>query len=78
MTKKPTINKKINALMNLNVKDIDKSNNFENKSFIENGNLLADDFEFSEFFIKYFQNLVSNLDLKVQSKLLCQTPENGD
>ena len=64
--------------MNLNVKDIDKSNNFENKSFVENGNLLADDVELSEFFIKYFQNLVSNLDLKVKSKLLCQTPENGD
>ena len=78
--------------LNLNVKDIvdkkfwktvksffsDKSNNFENISLFENGNLLTDDFEIAETFNKYFQNLVSNLDLKVPSKLLCQTPENGD
>ena len=25
-----------------------------------------------------FKNLVPNLDLKLPSKLLCQTPENGD
>ena len=29
-------------------------------------------------FNRYSQNLVSNLDLKVPSKLLCQAPENGD
>ena len=78
---------------NLNVKDIvdnkkfrktvksffsDKSNNFENIFLIENSNLLTDDFEIAETFNKYFQNLVPNLDLKVPSKLLCQTPENGD
>ena len=80
--------------LNLNVKGIadnkkfwktvksffsDKSNNFENISLIENGNLLTDDFEiFSNIIYKYFQNLVPNLNLKVQSKLLCQAPENGD
>ena len=78
---------------NLNVKDVvdnkkfwktiksffsDKSNNFENISLIENGNLLTDDFEIAETFNKYFQNLVPNLALKIPSKLLCQTPENGD
>ena len=78
---------------NLNVKDIvdnkkfwktvksffsDKSNNFENISLIKNGNLLTDDFEIEETFNKFFQNLVLSLDLKVPSKLLCQTPENGD
>ena len=78
---------------NLNVKDIvdnkkflktiknlfsDKSNNFENTSLIENGNLLTDDFEITETFNKYFQNLLPNLDLKVPSNLLCQTPGNGD
>ena len=78
---------------NLNVKDIvdnrkfwktvksffsDKSKNFENISLIENGNLLTDDFEIEETFNKFFQNLVPNLDLKVPSKLLCHTPENGD
>ena len=78
---------------NLNVKDVvdnkkfwktiksffsDKSNNFENISLIEKGNLLTDDFEIAETFNKYFQNLVPNLDLKVPSNLLCQTPENGD
>ena len=75
---------------NLNVKDIvdnkkfwktvksffsDKSNNFENISLIENGNLLIDDFEITETFNEYFQNLVPNLDLKVPSKLLYQTPQ---
>ena len=69
---------------NLNVKDIvdnkkfwkavksffsDKSNNFENISLIENGNLLTDDFEIAETFNKYFQNLVPKLNLKVASKL---------
>ena len=54
---------------NLNVKDVvdnkqfwktiksvfcDKSNNFENISLIENGNLLTDDFETAETFNKYF------------------------
>ena len=78
---------------NLNVKDIvdnktfwktvkgffsDKSNNFENISLIEKGNLLTDDFEIAETFNKFFQNLVPNLNLKVRSKLLCQAPENGD
>ena len=78
---------------NLNVKDVvdykkfwkatksffsDKSNNFENKSLIENDNLRTDDFEIAKTFNKYFQNLVTNLDLKVPSNLLCQTPENGD
>ena len=78
---------------NLNVKDVvdnkkfwktiksffsDKSNNFENISLIENGNLLTDDFEIAETFNKYFQNLVPNLDLKVPSTLLCQTQENSD
>ena len=78
---------------NLNVKDVvdnkkfwktiksffsDKSNNFENTSLIEKGNLLTDDFEIAETFNKYLQNLVSNLDLRVPSKLLCQTPENGE
>ena len=78
---------------NLNVKDVvdnkkfwktiksffsDKSNNFENISLIENGNLLTDDFEIAEIFNKYFQNLVHNLVLKVPRNLLCQTPENGD
>ena len=56
----------------------DKSNNFENISLTENGNLLTDDFKFAETFNKYFQNLMPNLDLKVPSTLLCQTPENGD
>ena len=55
----------------------DKSSNFENISVIENGNLLTDAYEIPETFNKYFQNLVSNLDLKVPSKLLCQTRENG-
>ena len=56
---------------NLNVKDVvgnkkfwktlesffsDKSNNFENISLIENGNLLTNDFEIAETFNKYFQN----------------------
>ena len=78
---------------NLNVKDVvdnkkfwktiksffsDKSNNFENISLIENGNLLTDDFEIAETFNKYFQNLVPNLALKIPSNLLCQTPENID
>ena len=45
---------------------------------LENGNLLTDDFEIAETFNKYFQNLVPNLALKIPSKLLCQTPENGD
>ena len=78
---------------NLNVKDLvdnkkfkktiksffsDKSNNFENISLIENGNLLTDGFEIAEIFNKYFQNLVHNLVLKVPRNLLCQTPENGD
>ena len=62
----------------LMIEDSDKLNNFENISLIEKGNLLADDFEISETFNKYFQNVVPNLDLKVPSKLLCQTPENGD
>ena len=68
---------------NLNVKDVvdnkkfwktiksffsDKSNNFENISLIENGNLLADDFETAETFNKYFQNLVPKLGIKVPSK----------
>ena len=56
----------------------DKSNNFENKSLIENDNLHTHDFEIAETFNKYFQNLVPNLDLKVPINLLCQTPENGD
>ena len=55
----------------------DKSSNFKNLSLIENGNLLTDDFEITETFNKYFQNLVLNLDLKVPSNLLCQTSENG-
>ena len=56
----------------------DKSNNFESITLTENGNLLTDDFKFAETFNKYFQNLMPNLDLKVPSTLLCQTPENGD
>ena len=75
---------------NLNVKDIvdnkkfwktaksffsDKSKNFENISLIENSNLLTDDFEIAETFNKYFQNLVTDLNLKVPSKLLCQATE---
>ena len=56
----------------------DKSTNFENISLIKNGNLITDDFEIAETFNKYFQNLVTNLNLKVPSKLLCQAPENGD
>ena len=78
---------------NLNVKDIvnnktfwktvkvffcDKSNNSENISLIENDNLLPNNFEITETFRKYFQNLVPNLDLKVPSKLLCQAPKKGD
>ena len=55
----------------------DKSNNFENISLIENGNLLTYDFAIAQTFNKYFQNFVSNLDLKVPSKLLYQTSENG-
>ena len=47
-----------------------KSNNFENISLIENGNLLTDDLEIAETFNKYFQNLELNLNLKVPSKLL--------
>ena len=77
---------------NLNVKDVvdnkkfwktiksffsDKSNNFENISLIENGNLLTDDFEIVETF-NFSQNLVPNLALKIRSNLLCQIPENGD
>ena len=77
--------------MNLNVKDDNKkfwktiknffsgkSNNSENISLIENGNLLTDDFEIAETFNKCFQNLVPNLALKVPRNLFCQTPENGD
>ena len=75
--------------LNLNVKDVvdnkkfwktiknffsGKSNNSENISLIENGNLLTDDFEIAETFNKYFQTL----DLKVPSNFLCRTPENGD
>ena len=75
---------------NLNVKNIvdnnffwktvktffsDKSKNFENLSLIENGRLFTDDFENAGTFHKHFQNLVSNLDLKVPNNLLCQTPE---
>ena len=56
----------------------DKSNNLENISLVENGNLLTDVFEIAEAFNKYFQNLVPNLNLKVPSKLLCQAPENSD
>ena len=78
---------------NVNVKDIvdnkklwetvkiffsDKSNNFENISFTENGSLLTDGFEIAGTFNKYFQNLVPNLDLKLPSNLLCQTPVKGD
>ena len=78
---------------NLNVKDVvgnkkfwktlesffsDKSNNFENISLIENDNLLTDDLEIAETFNKYFQKLVPNLDLKVQTNLLCLAQENGD
>ena len=33
--------------------------------------------EIVETFNKYFKSLVPNSDLKVPSKLLCQTPENG-
>ena len=77
---------------NLSVKDIvdnktfcktvksfffDKSNNFENITLIENGNLLTDDFKIAET-NKYFLKVVPNLDLQVPSKLLYQTPENGD
>ena len=77
---------------NLNVKDVvdnkkfwktikrffsDKSNNFENISVIENGNLLTDYFEIAETFNKYLQNLLPNLALKVPKNLLCQTLENG-
>ena len=40
--------------------------------------MLTDDFEIAETFIKYFQNLVPNLALKVLSNLLCQTLENSD
>ena len=54
----------------------DKSNNFENISLIEHGNLLTDNFEVAEIFSKYFQNLVPNLALKVPRKLLCQTSGN--
>ena len=54
-----------------------KSNNFENISLVENGNLL-NDFEIGETFNKFFQNLVPNLNLKVPGKLLCQAPENVD
>ena len=56
----------------------DKSNNFENISLTENGNLLTDDFEIAEDFHKCFEHLVPNLDLKVPNKLLCQTSENSD
>ena len=78
--------------LNLNVKDVvdnkkiwktiksffsDKSNNFENISVIENGNLLTNNFETAETFNKYFQNLLPNLALKVPTNLLCQTIENG-
>ena len=45
---------------------------------MENGNLLTNDFEIAETFNKCFQNLVPNFNLKVPTKLLCQTPENGD
>ena len=63
---------------NLNVKNVDKkfleivksffsdkSSNFENVSTIENSKLRTNDFEIAESFNKYFQNLVSNLGLKV-------------
>ena len=56
----------------------DKSNNFENISPIENGKLFADDFETVENFSKYFQNLMTNLDLKVPNNIHCQIQENGD
>ena len=47
------------------IQDSDILSNFEKISLIEKGNLLTDDFEISETFNKYFQNLVPNLDLKV-------------
>ena len=50
----------------------------ENISLIENDNLLTDDLEIAKTFNKYFQKLVPNLHLKVQSNLLCLAPENGD
>ena len=56
----------------------DKSNNFENISLTGNDKLLTDDFEIPVIFIRYFQNLLPNLDLKVPHNLLRQTPENGD
>ena len=40
--------------------------------------MLTDDFEITETFKKYLQNLVPNLALKIPSNLLCQTQENGD
>ena len=55
----------------------DKSSNLKNISLIENSNLVTYDFENAETFNKYFQNVVPNLDLKVPSNLLCQTPGNG-
>ena len=57
----------------------DKSNNLisENISLTENGSLLTDGFEIARTFNTYFQNLVPNLDLKLPSNLLCQTPIKG-
>ena len=51
------------------IEDSDKLNNFENISLIEKGNLLTDDFEISETFNKYFQNVVPNLDLKITKQV---------
>ena len=39
----------------------DKSSNFKNISLIENGNRLTDDFEITETFNLYFQNLVPKI-----------------
>ena len=47
---------------------------FEDMSLSENRNLLTNNFKTAGTFDKYFQNLVPNLDLKVPSNFLFQTP----
>ena len=47
-----------------------KSNNFENITLVENEEVISDEKEVAEVFSKYFDMLVSNLNLKVSENLL--------
>ena len=48
----------------------DKSNSFENLTAVENEKVTSDEEEVAEVFSKYFDVLVSNLNLKVPENLL--------